>query len=57
MRKYCASYRKDISNVQDMRKVRETGNLRNIYQNEINITCFQHGIAIEDLKELSRRIL
>ena len=38
-------------------KVKETGNPRNIYQNEIDINCFQHGIAIGDLKELSRRIL
>lgn len=51
------SYRKDISNVQDIQKVRETGNPRNIYQNEIDINCFQHGIAIGDFKELSRRIL
>ena len=57
MRKYCVSYRKDISNVQDIQKVRETGNPRNIYQNEIDINCFQHGIAIGDLKELSKRIL
>ena len=38
-----------------IRKFKETSNSRNIYQIELEKTCFQHDIASGDLKYLSRR--
>ena len=39
-----------------MQKFKETGNLRYIYQNELEKACFQYDIAYEDFWDLTRRI-
>ena len=36
-------------------KVKETGNSRYIYQNELDNYCFQHDMAYGDFEDLSRR--
>ena len=38
-----------------MQKLKETGDLRYIYQNEQGKACFYHDIAYEDFKDLTRR--
>ena len=38
-----------------MRKFEETGDSWYIYQNESDKACFQHGMAYEDFKDLTRR--
>ena len=38
-----------------IQKFKETGDSRNIYQNELNEGCFQHDIAYGDFKDLTRR--
>ena len=36
-------------------RVKETGDSRYIYQNELNKACFQHAMAYGDFKDLPRR--
>ena len=36
-------------------KFRETGDTNYIYKNELDKTCFQHGMAYGDFKDLARR--
>ena len=36
-------------------KFKETGDLRYIYQNELDKACFQHDVAYGDLRDLNRR--
>ena len=36
-------------------KFKETGNSRDIYQNELDKTCFEHDMAYRDFKDLTRR--
>ena len=38
-----------------IRKFKETGDSRYIYQNELDKACFQHDMACGDFKDLSRR--
>ena len=38
-----------------MQKFKETGDSRYISQNELNKACFQHDMAYEDFRGLSRR--
>ena len=40
---------------QRIQKFKETGNLRYIYQNELDKACFQHVMAYGDFKDLTRR--
>ena len=42
-------------NKEQIQKSRGTGNQRYIYQNELDIACFQHDMAHEDFKDLPRR--
>ena len=42
-------------NKERIRKFKETGDLRYIYQNELDETCFQHYMAYGDFKDLTRR--
>ena len=35
--------------------MKETGDSRYIYQNELDKTCFEHDIAYRDFKDLTRR--
>ena len=38
-----------------MQKLKETGDLRHIYQNELDKSCFQHDMAYGDFKDLPRK--
>ena len=40
---------------QRIQKFKETGNLRYIYQNELDKLCFQHVMSYGDFKDLTRR--
>ena len=42
-------------NKERMQKLKETGDSRYIYQNELDKACFQHYMAYIDSKDLSRR--
>ena len=42
-------------NKKGIKKFKETGDSRCIYQNELDKACFQHDMAYEDLKDLNRR--
>ena len=42
-------------NKERIRKFKETGDLRYIYQNELDEACFQHYMAYGDFKDLTRR--
>ena len=48
----CGSFTK---NKERMKKFKETGDSRYIYQNEIDKACFQHDMAYKDFKDLARR--
>ena len=48
----CGPFTKSKERIQ---KIKETGNLRYIYQNEQDKVCFQHDMAYADFKDLSRR--
>ena len=41
-------------NKQRIQKFKETGDSQYLYQNKLNKVCFQHDIAYEDLKDLTR---
>ena len=38
-------------NKEKLQKSKETGDLRHIYQNELDKACFQHGMAYGELKD------
>ena len=38
-----------------MKKFKETGDSKYIYQNELDRACFQHDMAYGDFKDLNRR--
>ena len=38
-----------------IQKFKETGHSRYIYQNKLDKACFQHDMAYEDFKDLTRR--
>ena len=42
-------------NKERIRKFKETGDTNYIYKNELDKTCFQHGMAYGDFKDLARR--
>ena len=42
-------------NKEGIKKIKETGDSRYIYQNELDKACFQHDIAYGDFKDLNRR--
>ena len=46
----CGSFKK-----QRIQKFKEIGDLQYIYQNELDKTCFQQGMAYGDFKDLTRR--
>ena len=41
-------------NKERIKKIKETGGSRYIYQNELDKACFQHDIAFGDFKDLNR---
>ena len=42
-------------NKETIKKFKETGDSRYIYQNELDKACFQHDMAYGDFKDLNRR--
>ena len=42
-------------NKERIKKFKETGGPRYIYQNELDKDCFQHDMAYGDVKDLNRR--
>ena len=42
-------------NQERIKKFKETGDSRYIYQNELDKACFQHDIVYGDFKDLNRR--
>ena len=44
------------TNKQKIQKFKETGDLRYIYQNELDKACFQHDMAYVEFKDVTRRI-
>ena len=44
-----------IKNKERIKKFKETGDSRYIYQNELDKACFQHDMAYGDFKDLNRR--
>ena len=48
----CGSFTKYKDRI---KKFKETGDSRYIYQNELDKTCFQHDMAYRDFKDLNRR--
>ena len=44
-------------NKERTQKLKKTGDLRYIYQNELDKACFQHDMANVDFKDLTRRIV
>ena len=48
----CSSFTK---NKERVNKIKETGDSRYIYQNKLDKTCFQYGMAYGDFKDLNRR--
>ena len=48
----CGPFTKNKVRIQ---KFKETGDSRYIYQNELDKACFQHDMAYEDFKDLTRR--
>ena len=42
-------------NKERIQKLKEKGDLQNIYQNQLDKACFQHDMAYEDSKDLFRR--
>ena len=48
----CGKFTKIKERIQ---KLKETGDSRNNYQNELDKACLQHDMAYEDFKDLPRR--
>ena len=48
----CGPFTKSKERIQ---KFKETGDLRYVYQNELDKACFQHDMAYGDFKDLTRR--
>ena len=48
----CGPFNKNKEKIQ---KFKETGDTSYIYKNELDETCFQHGMAYGNFKDLSRR--
>ena len=48
----CGRFTKNKERIQ---KYKETGDTKHIYKNELDKTCFQHGMAQGDFEDLTRR--
>ena len=51
----CSAFGPLIKNKKKIQKFKATGDSQYIYQNELDRACFQHGMAYEDFKDLTRR--
>ena len=40
-----------------IKKFRETGNLKHLYRNDLDIACFAHDVAYSDSKDLAKRTI
>ena len=49
----CGPFTKNKERIQ---KIKETGDTKYIYRNELDKTCFQHDMDYGDFKDLTRRI-
>ena len=53
---YTYSVSEPLTNSKErIQKLKETGDSRYIYQNELDKACFQHDMAYGDSKDLTRR--
>ena len=46
-----------VTIVKEFKKYRETGNLKHLYRNELDIACFAHDAAYSDSKDLAKRTI
>ena len=51
----CRACGRFSKNKERINKIKETGDSRYIYQNELDKACFQHDMAYGDFKDLTRR--
>ena len=49
------AYRPCTKNKEKIQKLKETGDSRYIYENELDKACFQHDMAYGDFKKLPQR--
>ena len=52
-----SAYGPFTKNKERIQKIKETGDTKYIYRNELDKTCFQHDMDYGDLKDLARRIV
>ena len=52
--KACKPFTKQCKRIQ---KIRETGNLKYLYKNELEKACFAHDVAYSDSKNLAKRTI
>ena len=43
--------------VKELKNLRETGNLKNLYKNELDQACFAHDVSCSDSKDLAKRTI
>ena len=51
-----SGWRPFTKNKEQIKKFKETGDLRYIHQNKLDKACVQHDMAYGDFKDLNRRI-
>ena len=44
-----------VNKNKERKKIKETGDSRNMYQNELDKACFQHDLTYGDFKDLPRK--
>ena len=52
---YSASYETSPKHCGRIQKSRETGNLKHLYENKLDKTCFPYDVAYSDSKDLAKR--
>ena len=50
-----SAYETFTKNKERIQKLKETGDSRYIYENELDKACFQHDMVYEDFKDLAKR--
>ena len=51
---FCGAFTK---NKERIKKIKETGDSRNVYQNELDKACFQHDMVYGDFEYLNKRTI
>ena len=51
---FCGPFTK---NKERIKKIKETGDSRNVYQNELDKACFQHDMVYGDFEYLNKRTI